>query len=104
MRLPLDTVMPFPLVTTPVEFLHVTTGVSELFPTSVPVQVSVYICPATGLPEVVMFTVCTETEVKKKVMRTATGNALYLPKMEVFLPIGPVIYCVLLGVTDAPQV
>ena len=64
-RLPLDTVMPFPLVTTPVEFLHVTTGVSELFPTSVPVQVSVYICPATGVPEVVMFTVCTETEVKK---------------------------------------
>ena len=65
MRLPLDTVMPFPLVTTAVELLHVTTGVSELFPTSVPVHSNVYICPATGLPEVVMFTVCTETEVKK---------------------------------------
>ena len=104
-RLPLDTVMPFSLVTTAVAFLHVTTGVSELFPTSVPVQVSVYICPATGVPEVVMFTVCTETEVKKKiVMRIATGNALYLPKMEVFLPIGPVMYCVILGVTDAPQI
>ena len=65
MRLPLDTVMPFPLVTTPFELLHVTTGVSEVFPTILPVQVSVYICPATGLPEVLMFTVCTETEVKQ---------------------------------------
>ena len=104
MRLPLDTVMPFPLVTPAVAFLHVTTGVSELFPTSVPVHSNVYICPATGVPEVVMFTVCTETKVKKIVMRTATGNALYIPKMEVFLPIGPVMYCVLLGVTDAPQI
>ena len=60
MRLPLDTVMSFPLY--PVEFHHVTTGVSEVFPTSVPLQMSVYICPATGLPDVVMFTVCTETE------------------------------------------
>ena len=63
-RLPLDTVMPFPLVTTPFELLHVSTGVSEVFPTILPVQVSVYICPATRLPEVLMFTVCTETEVK----------------------------------------
>ena len=61
MRLPLDTVMPFPLVTTPVEFLHVTTGVSEVFPTSVPLQMSVYICPATGLPDVVRLMECTET-------------------------------------------
>ena len=65
MKLPLDTVMPYPLVTTSVAFLHVTTGVREVFPTSVPVQSNVYICPATGLPEVVMFTVCTETEMKK---------------------------------------
>ena len=57
--------MPFALVTTAVPFLHVTTGVREVFPTSVPVHVSVYICPAIGVPEVVMFTVCTETEVKK---------------------------------------
>ena len=63
--LPLDTVMPFPFVTTPLELLHVTTEVSEAFPTILPVQVSVYICPATGLPEVLMFTVCTETEIKK---------------------------------------
>ena len=56
--------MPFPLVTNPFELLHVTTGVSEVFPTILPVQVSVYICPATGLPEVLMFTVCTETEMK----------------------------------------
>ena len=62
MRMPLDTVLSFPLVTTPVEFLHVTTGVSEVFPTSVPLQMSVYICPATELSDVVMFTVCTETE------------------------------------------
>ena len=62
MRMPLDTVLSFPLVTTPVEFLHVTTGVSEVLPTSVPLQMSVYICPATGLSDVVMFTVCTETE------------------------------------------
>ena len=27
-----------------------------------------------------------------------------VPKMEVFLPIGPVMYCVLLGVTDTPQI
>ena len=82
MRLPLDTVMPFPLVTTAVAFLHVITGVREVFPTSVPLQVSVYICPATGLPEVVMLTVCTETEGEKNYdMKTATGNALYLPKM-----------------------
>ena len=64
MRIPLDTVISFPPVTTPLELLHVTTGVSEVFPTILPVQVSVYICPATGLPEVLMFTVCTETEMK----------------------------------------
>ena len=104
MRLPLDTVMPFPLVTTAVEFLHVITGVREVFPTSVPVHSNVYICPATGVPEVVMFTLCTETKVKNFLTRTATGNALYLPKMEVFLPIGPVMYCVLVGVTDTPQI
>ena len=62
MRIPLDTEIPFPLLTTPVEFHHVTTGVSEVFPTSVPLQMSVYICPATGLPDVVMFTVCNATE------------------------------------------
>ena len=62
MRIPLDTVMSFPLVTTPVEFPHVTTGVSEVFPRTVPLQMSVYICPATELPDVVMFTVSTETE------------------------------------------
>ena len=54
--------MSFSLVTTSVEFHHVTTGVSEVFSTSVPLQMSVYICPATGLPDVVMFTVCTETD------------------------------------------
>ena len=68
MRMPLDTVMLFPLVTTPVEFLHVTTGVSEVFPTSVSLQMNVYICPATGLPDVVMFTVCTETEGDKRIL------------------------------------
>ena len=62
MRLPLDTVMPFPLVTIPVEFLHVTTGVSEVFPTSVPLQMSVYTCPATGLPDVVRLMECTDTK------------------------------------------
>ena len=62
MRIPLDTEIPFPLVTTPVEFHHVTTGVSEVFPTSVPLQMSVYICPATGLPDVVRLMECTETE------------------------------------------
>ena len=61
----LVTGMPFSLVTTSFELLHVTTGVSEVFPTILPLQVSVYICPATGLPDVVMFTVCTETEIKK---------------------------------------
>ena len=66
MRLPLDT---FPLVTTPVEFLHVTTGVSEVFPTSVPLQMSVYICPATGLPDVVRLMECTDT---------AEGNNMYV--------------------------
>ena len=55
----------FPLVTTPVEFLHVTTGVSEVFPTGVPLQMSVYICPATGLPDVVRLMECTETERKE---------------------------------------
>ena len=64
MRTPLDTVMPLPLVTTPVEFLHVTTGISEVFPAGVPLQISVYTCPATGLPDVVMFIACTETETK----------------------------------------
>ena len=63
MRTPLDTVMPLPLVTTPVEFLHVTTGMSEVFPARVPLQISVYTCPATGLPDVVMLAECTETEV-----------------------------------------
>ena len=38
------------------------TGMSEEFPARVPLQISVYICPATGLPEVVMFIVRTETE------------------------------------------
>ena len=62
----LDTVMPFPLVTTPFELLHVTIGVSEVFPTILPVQVSAYICPATALSKVLMFTVCTETEIKQQ--------------------------------------
>ena len=68
MRLPLDTVMPFPLVTTAVAFLHVTTGVREVFPTSVPLQSNVYICPATGLPEVVRLMVCIETRRAKRCM------------------------------------
>ena len=63
--MPLDTVMPFPSVTTPVAFLHVITGMSEEFPARVPLQISVYICPATGLPEAVMFNVCTETKMGK---------------------------------------
>ena len=69
MRLPLDTLMPFPLVTTAVAFFHVTTGVREVFPTSVPVQSNVYICPATGLPEVVRLMVCIETRRAKRCMR-----------------------------------
>ena len=64
MRTPLDTVMPLPLVTTPVEFLHVATGMSEVFPNNDVLQFSVYTCPATGLPEVVMLAECTETEVQ----------------------------------------
>ena len=63
-RTPLDKVIPFPLVTTPFEFLHATTGMSEVSPTILPVQVSVYICPATGLPDIVMLVECTETEVQ----------------------------------------
>ena len=55
-RLPLDTVTPFPLGTLPVELLHVTTGMIEVFPTSDPTHVSVYICPADGLPVAVMVT------------------------------------------------
>ena len=66
LRSPLDTEMSLPLVTTPAELYHVTTGVSEVSPTILPVQVSVYICPATGLPEVLMFIVCTETENKQE--------------------------------------
>ena len=65
-RSPLDTEMSLPLVTTPFEFLHATTGMSEVSPTILPVQVSVYICPATGLPEVLMSIVCTETEKKQE--------------------------------------
>ena len=68
MRMPFNTVMPFPLVTTPFEFHHVTPGVSEVFPTSVPLQMSVYICPATGLPDVVIVTVCTETEGDRNIL------------------------------------
>ena len=67
-RLPLDTVIPFPLVTTPVAFLHVTTGMSEVLPNSIALQVSVYICPAVEFPDVVMLTVCTETEKNKNRM------------------------------------
>ena len=59
---PLDTVISFLLVTTPLELYHITTGMSEVFPTILPVQVSMYICPATELPEVVMLIVCIETE------------------------------------------
>ena len=62
MRTPLDTVMPLPLVTTPVEFLHVTTGMSEVFPARVPLQISEYTCPATGLPEVLRLMECTDTK------------------------------------------
>ena len=65
-RTPLDTEMSLPLVTTLAELYHVTTGMSEVFPTILPVQVSVYICPATGLPEVVMLIACTETENKQE--------------------------------------
>ena len=38
MRIPLDTVMLFPLVTTPFDLLHVTTGVSKGFSRTVPLQ------------------------------------------------------------------
>ena len=69
MRIPLDTVVSFPVITTPVEFHHVTTGVSDVFPTSVPLQMSVYICPATGLPDVVRLMECNDT---------AEGNNMYV--------------------------
>ena len=65
LRSPLDIVMSLPLLTTPAELYHVTRGVSEVSPTILPVQVSVYICPATGLPEVLMLIMCTETEKKQ---------------------------------------
>ena len=77
MRLLLVTGVPFPLVTTPFELLHVTTGVNEVFPTILPLQVSVYICPATGLPEVVMLMVCTETEIEKDMKRMTSLFAHY---------------------------
>ena len=60
-RLPPETMMPPPLVITPFEFFHDTTGVMEVFPTSDPTHISVYVCPADGLPVAVMVTNCANT-------------------------------------------
>ena len=56
--------MSFPLGTPPIPFLHTVVETMDVFPTSAPVQVSVYICPATGLPNAVIFTAWADTNGK----------------------------------------
>ena len=41
MSVPMDTVISFPLVTTPFELLHITIGVRERFPRTLPLQYNV---------------------------------------------------------------
>ena len=60
-RMPPDTVISLTLRIPPVALLHVVMETMDAFPTSAPVQFSEYLCPATGLPEDVIFTACADT-------------------------------------------
>ena len=61
MRFPFDMLIVGPVGTPPLEFIHVTGGMMDVFPHSIAVHISVNVLPATGLPKAVMLAEYTDT-------------------------------------------
>ena len=73
--------MSFPVGTPPTAFLYIVMETMDAFPTSAPVQVSMYIGPATGLPDAVMFTAWDDTDGKDQQDRYYEGPGTHLALM-----------------------